>query len=106
MSSLGRNVTPRRGANSTDLDPQILRHGSDAADHHLVRVHVIALEAPVARVGTGNAPARPVRSSSWRRLPLVADIEAVLPVAVVMRLDQLQAADPVRHAEQERGEAL
>ena len=49
-----RHAEARREQCLTDLDPQILRHGSDAADHHLVRVHVIALEARVARVGTGK----------------------------------------------------
>ena len=58
----------------------------------------------MARVGTGKYSHRvPYESVSFDDgLPLIADVQAVLPVARGVRLDQLQPADPVRHAEQER----
>ena len=98
----------RREQRFADLDPEILRHRSHAADHHLVRVHVVALEAAGGARGHREVlPSRAVRDRHLRRrLPLIADIEAVLPVARGVRLDELQPADPVGYAEQERGERV
>ena len=88
---------------------EILRHRSEPADLHHVRVQVVALEAPVRSRRNGKIfVARAERDRHLRaHLPLIADVEAVLPAPRrVRRHVQLQAADARWQAEQERREAL
>ena len=66
----------RREERLAHMDAEILRHRSDAANHHLVRVDVVALEAAGGPRRNGEVlPASAVGDRHpGRRLPLVADV--------------------------------
>ena len=98
----------RREHGLAHVHAEILWHDADAAHHHRVAVDVVAFEPPIGARGDRKVlPSRPVRDRHLSvRLPLVADIQAVLPVAGRVRLDQLEPPDLVGHAEEERRERV
>ena len=98
---------PRREHRLAHGHAEICRHRADAADHHhgWCRRRSARGRGPRGRHREVLPPV-PREGNLRGRLPLVAHIEAVLPVACRIGLGQFQASDPVRYAEQERREGV
>src|SRR5437879_7012070 len=92
-----------------DFSPAILGNGSDSADPHLARVHIVTFNAPAGPVRDGEV--FPTESQVERQLganrPTIPGIEAVKPSPNAVHVWDLECPPSrVRQTQHERGKAV